>query len=45
MAFKRILIAVDNSGIGIHATKVGLELASALGAQVAFIHVVGGPVR
>jgi universal stress protein A len=41
MAFKRILIAVDNSEIGIHATMVGLELASALGALVAFIHVVG----
>ena len=41
MAFTRILIAVDNSEIGTHATMVGLELASALGAQVAFIHVIG----
>jgi nucleotide-binding universal stress UspA family protein len=41
MAFTRILIAVDDSEIGVHATLVGLELASALGAQVAFIHVIG----
>jgi nucleotide-binding universal stress UspA family protein len=41
MAFKRILIAVDTSEIGTHATLVGLELASALGAEVAFIHVIG----
>jgi len=40
MPFKRILIAVDTSDIGAHATLVGLELASALGAKVAFIHVV-----
>jgi nucleotide-binding universal stress UspA family protein len=41
MALKRILIAVDSSDIGVHATAVGLELASALGAKVAFIHVIG----
>jgi universal stress protein A len=40
MAFTRILIAVDTSEIGIHATLVGLELAAALGAQVALIHVI-----
>jgi nucleotide-binding universal stress UspA family protein len=41
MAFTRILIAVDTSEIGVHAALVGLELASALGAKVAFIHVIG----
>jgi nucleotide-binding universal stress UspA family protein len=41
MAFTRILIAVENSEIGVHATMVGLELASALSAQAAFIHVIG----
>ena len=40
MAFKRILIAVDTSEAGVHATLVGLELASALGASVAYIHVI-----
>jgi nucleotide-binding universal stress UspA family protein len=40
MAFKRILIAVDTGEIATHATGVGLELASALGAKVAFIHVI-----
>jgi len=40
MAFKRILIAVDASEIGVHATLVGLDLASALGAAIAFIHVI-----
>ena len=44
MAFKRILIAVDTSEIGAHATLVGLELASALGAQIAFIHVIAPPI-
>jgi len=41
MAFTRILIAVDTSEIGVHAVLVGLELASVLGAKVAFIHVIG----
>jgi nucleotide-binding universal stress UspA family protein len=40
MAFERILIAVDTSEIGVHATLVGLELASALGTKVAYIHVI-----
>jgi nucleotide-binding universal stress UspA family protein len=40
MTFKRILIAVDTSKIGSHATLVGLDLASALGAKIAFIHVI-----
>jgi nucleotide-binding universal stress UspA family protein len=41
MPFKRILIAVDTGEIGVHAALVGLELAAALSATVAFIHVVG----
>jgi nucleotide-binding universal stress UspA family protein len=41
MSFKHILIAVDPSDIGVHATLVGLDLASALGAEVAFIHAIG----
>ena len=40
MAFKRILIAADSSEIATHAMVVGLELASALGASVAFVHVI-----
>jgi len=44
MSFKRILITVDTSEIGAHATLVGLELASALGAEVAFIHAIGPAV-
>ena len=44
MPFKRILIAVDTSDIGAHATLVGLQLASALGAEIAFIHVIGPAV-
>jgi len=44
MPFKRILIAVDTSDIGAHATPVGLQLASALGAEIAFIHVIGPAV-
>ncbi len=41
MPFKRVLIAVDTSEIGVHATLVGLDLASALGAEIAFIHAIG----
>jgi nucleotide-binding universal stress UspA family protein len=44
MAFKRVLIAVDTGEVGVHATLTGLELASALGAEIAFIHVVGPAV-
>jgi nucleotide-binding universal stress UspA family protein len=40
MTFQRILIAIDSSEIGAHATLVGLDLASALGAKIAFIHVI-----
>jgi nucleotide-binding universal stress UspA family protein len=44
MTFNRILIAVDTSEIGVNATVAGLELAAALGAKVAFIHVVAPAV-
>ena len=44
MPFKRILIAVDTSEIGAHGALVGLELASALGADVALIHVIAPSV-
>lgn len=41
MAFRRILIAVDNEPIPAHAIDAGAELAQALGAAVALINVVG----
>ena len=41
MPFKRILIAGDTSEIGAQATLVGLQLTAALGAEIAFIHVIG----
>jgi nucleotide-binding universal stress UspA family protein len=40
MGFQRVLIAVDGSPIAIHAMEVGAELAKALGAQIALVHVV-----
>jgi hypothetical protein len=40
MRFRRILIAVDCSPIAAHAANVGIELATALGSEVAFIHAV-----
>ena len=40
MTFKRILVAVDQSEIAAHAIVVGLELAVALAAEVAFVHVI-----
>jgi nucleotide-binding universal stress UspA family protein len=41
MLFKRILIAVDGSQISSDAGGVGLDLAAALDAKVALIHVIG----
>ena len=40
MSFQRILIALDRSAIAAHATEVGVDLAKALGAQIALVHVV-----
>jgi nucleotide-binding universal stress UspA family protein len=40
MSFQRILIAVDQSAIAAHAVEVGVDLAKALGAQIALVHVV-----
>jgi nucleotide-binding universal stress UspA family protein len=39
MGIKRILIAVDDGSFAQRAAKVGVELASALEAEIAFIHV------
>ena len=38
--FPRILIAVDGTSVAARAAEVGLEIAAALGSEVAFIHVV-----
>ena len=40
MEFRRILIAVDRSPIAAHAASVGADLARALRAEVAFVHVI-----
>jgi nucleotide-binding universal stress UspA family protein len=40
MSFKRILVAVDESSFAAHAANVGIELAKALNAELAFIHVI-----
>ena len=40
MSFKKILLPVDGSPISLHAVRVGLEMARALGAQVATVFVV-----
>ena len=40
MSFRRILIALDDSAIAAHASEVGTELAAALKAQTALVHVV-----
>jgi universal stress protein A len=40
MSFKKILLPVDGGPVSLHAIRVGLELAQALGAQVATIFVV-----
>lgn len=49
MAFKKILIAVDESAFAAHAADIGTELARSLGAEVAFVTVIdtsiGGPAQ
>jgi len=40
MSFRRILIALDDSAIAAHAAEVGTELATALKAQAALVHIV-----
>jgi nucleotide-binding universal stress UspA family protein len=40
MSFQRILIAIDQGPIAARAMEVGADLAKALGAQIALVHVV-----
>jgi nucleotide-binding universal stress UspA family protein len=44
MTFKRILIPIDGSLQSAHAAQTGLDLARALGAEVATVFVVEPPV-
>lgn len=40
MLFRKILIAVDSDPLAIHAAELGTELATALEAEVAFVHAI-----
>ena len=40
MSFHRILIAVDGEPLAAHAAELGIELASSLGAEIAFVHAI-----
>jgi nucleotide-binding universal stress UspA family protein len=40
VSFKKVLIAVDSGPVAVRAAQTGVELARALGAEVAFIYVV-----
>jgi nucleotide-binding universal stress UspA family protein len=40
MSFKKVLIAIDGEPIAVRAAETGVDLAQALGAEVAFVHVV-----
>lgn len=40
MSFRRILIALDDSPIAAHAVQVGANLATALKAEAALVHVI-----
>lgn len=44
MSFDRILVAIDGSTLSFEAAKVGIDLAVALGAQIATLFVVEPPV-
>jgi nucleotide-binding universal stress UspA family protein len=43
VSFRRILIGVDDSLLGDRAANVGVELARALGPEMALVHVVNPP--
>jgi nucleotide-binding universal stress UspA family protein len=40
VSFQRVLVSVDEAPIAAHAADVAIELASGLGAKLAFVHVV-----
>ena len=40
MAFRRVLIALDDSAAAAHAGDVGADLARSLGAEVALVHAI-----
>ena len=40
MSFQKILIAVDGEPLATDAAELGIELASSLGAEVAFVHAI-----
>jgi nucleotide-binding universal stress UspA family protein len=40
MSFKKVLIAIDSEPVAIRAAETGVDLALALGAEVAFVHVM-----
>ena len=40
MSFQKLLIAVDEDPIAVHAAEVGMELARSLKAQIALIYAV-----
>lgn len=40
MSFRRILIAVDSTPLAVHAAELGIEFATALAAEIAFVHAI-----
>jgi len=40
VSFRRVLIAVDGEPLAAHAAEIGIELASSLGAEIAFVHAI-----
>jgi nucleotide-binding universal stress UspA family protein len=40
VSFRKILVAVESEPVAAHAADVGAELARALGAEMAFVHVI-----
>jgi nucleotide-binding universal stress UspA family protein len=40
VSFRKVLVAVDSEPVAVRAAETGVELAQALGAEIAFITVV-----
>jgi nucleotide-binding universal stress UspA family protein len=44
VSFKKILVAIDSEPVAVRAAETGVNLAQALGAEVAFIYVVDASI-
>lgn len=44
MPFRKVLIAIDREPVAAHAADAGIDLARALGADIAFVTIIDSPL-